>query len=57
MPHSTAVPTSVPPTSSTTENGTCPCSLSSTTSGKSFEPGVIGRHGWPWAREWVTTSS
>ncbi len=57
MPHRFAVPTSVPPSSSTTENGTCPSALSSTTSRESFEPGVIGRHGRLSAREAFTTSS
>ncbi|MEV0202854.1 hypothetical protein [Nonomuraea sp. NPDC050691] len=54
---SIAAPTNVPPSGSTTENGACPCSLSSTANCASFEPGVIGRHGRPTAREWVTTSS
>jgi hypothetical protein len=57
MPHSVAVPTSVPPSSSTTENGTSRGSASSTTSRGSFEPGEIGRHGRPSAREPFTTSS
>ncbi|KAF3466128.1 hypothetical protein GL259_18510 [Streptomyces sp. Tu 3180] len=57
MPHSVAAPISVPPSRSTTENGTCFCSLSSTTSRGSFEPGVIGRHGPDSAREALTTSS